>query len=145
MEIYTIGFTKKSAKQFFSSLTKAGIERLIDIRLNNTSQLAGFAKQADLSYFLQTICSIEYLHLPDLAPTHEILKAYQKKEINWDEYERRFHSLLSERRVAAKVDKTLFFKKSVLLCSEAKPERCHRRLVAEYLKNEWGNIDIHHL
>jgi uncharacterized protein (DUF488 family) len=145
VEIYTIGFTKKSAEQFFGALRKAGIKRLIDIRLNNSSQLAGFTKQDDLAFFLKEICGAEYVHELILAPTKEILDGYKKGEITWEEYERRFNSLLAERKVEEKIDRKLFGVHTVFLCSEPKPDKCHRRLVAEYLSKEWGNVDIHHL
>jgi uncharacterized protein (DUF488 family) len=145
LEIYTIGFTKKSAEQFFDALKKAGIKRLIDIRLNNSSQLAGFTKQDDLAFFLREICGAEYIHQLILAPTKEILDGYKKKKITWEEYERRFIDLLTERRVEQVLDKGLFAVPTVLLCSEPKPARCHRRLTAEYLRSKWGNVDIRHL
>jgi len=145
MEIYTIGFTQKSAEQFFEKLRASGIQRLIDIRLNNTSQLAGFAKRLDLEYFLKRICGIEYVHLPELAPTDDILRAYKKKLIDWQEYEARFCTLLEQRQVDKTVDRKLFEQKSVLLCSEPKADRCHRRLVAEYLKRHWNDVEIKHL
>jgi uncharacterized protein (DUF488 family) len=145
VEIYTIGFTKKSAEQFFDALRKSGIKRLIDIRLNNSSQLAGFTKQEDLAFFLRKICGAEYMHQLILAPTKEILDGYKKGGITWEEYERRFNSLLTKRKVEEKIDKELFSAPTVLLCSEPRPEKCHRRLVAEYLSKKWGNVDIRHL
>ncbi len=145
MEIYTIGFTKKSAEQFFGALRKAGIKRLIDIRLNNSSQLAGFTKQDDLAFFLKEICGAEYVHNLVLAPTKEILDGYKKGKITWKEYEGRFNSLLTERKVEEKIDRELFGVPTVLLCSEPRPEKCHRRLVAEYLSKKWSNVDIRHL
>ena len=145
MEIYTIGFTKKNAEQFFGALRKAGIKRLIDIRLNNSSQLAGFTKQDDLAFFLREICGAEYTHQIAFAPTKEILDGYKKKKITWDEYERRFNSLLAERKAEEKIDKELFRVPAVLLCSEPKPEKCHRRLVAQYLRDKWGDVDVIHL
>jgi uncharacterized protein (DUF488 family) len=145
VEIYTIGFAKKSAQEFFNSLKKAGIHRLIDIRLNNSSQLAGFTKRDDLEFFLKEIGGAEYIYKPILAPTKEILDGYKKKKITWEEYERRFMKLMSERKVEDIIDKSLFDIPTVLLCSEPKPDRCHRRLVAEYLKDKWGNIKIIHL
>lgn len=145
MEIYTIGFTKKSAAQFFEALRGAAIRRLIDVRLKNTSHLAGFAKQEDLEYFLQKICGAEYRHEPILAPTEEILDAYQQKAISWEEYQVRFHALLAERAVEQSIDRQLFAAPAVLLCSEPKADRCHRRLVAEYLAEHWGDVQIIHL
>ena len=145
MKIYTIGFTKKSAGQFFGALRKAGIKRLIDIRLNNSSQLSGFTKQDDLAFFLKEICGAEYVHNLVLAPTKEILDGYKNKKIAWEEYERRFKSLLTERKVEEKIDRELFGVPTVLLCSEPKPEKCHRRLVAEYLSEKWIDLKITHL
>lgn len=145
MEIYTIGFTKKTAAEFFGALKQTGITRLIDIRLNNSSQLAGFTKRDDLRYFLREICAADYVHEPQLAPTDEILKAYQQKKITWDQYAERFRALLSHRRIDAKLDRELFVVPSVLLCSEPTAENCHRRLVAEYLKEKWGDVEIRHL
>ena len=145
MEIYTIGFTKKSAKEFFDALKKARIKRLIDIRLNNSSQLAGFTKQDDLAFFLKEICEVEYMHKPTLAPTKEILDGYKKKKITWEEYERRFSTLMNERRVEEILNKELFDTPTVLLCSEPKADKCHRRLVAEYLREKWGDMKIMHL
>ncbi|MBM3326550.1 MAG: DUF488 domain-containing protein [Calditrichaeota bacterium] len=145
MEIYTIGFTRKSAEQFFGILKEAGIRRLIDIRLNNTSQIAGFAKAQDLTYFLKEICGIEYIHEPLLAPTEEILKGYRDKILDWDEFERRFKMLIMERAIEAAIERTLFYIPAVLLCSEPTAERCHRRLAAEYLREKWGDLEVVHL
>jgi uncharacterized protein (DUF488 family) len=145
VEIYTIGFTKKSAGEFFEALKRAGIRRLIDIRLQNQSQLAGFTKHRDLAYFLQQICAAEYLHEPLLAPTKDILDGYKKKSIAWPEYEARFLALLAERAVETRIDRRLFEVPAVLLCSEPKATQCHRRLVAEYLAEHWDDVKIVHL
>ena len=145
MEIYTIGFTQKSAREFFAVLRQAGVRRLIDVRLNNRSQLAAFTKSADLEYFLEVICGADYLHEPILSPTKEILDGYKKKEISWEQYEPRFLALLAEREVEQTIDRRLFEIPTVLLCSEPTAERCHRRLVAEYLAEAWGGARIVHL
>lgn len=145
MEIYTIGFTKKTAAQFFETLKRAGIRRLIDVRLNNTSQLAAFAKRDDLEYFLREICGAEYRHEPVLAPTPEILDAYKHKKITWEQYENRFRALLAQRAAERNVNRQLFDVPAVLLCSEPKAERCHRRVAAEYLASHWGEVRIVHL
>ncbi|HEY1422677.1 MAG TPA: DUF488 domain-containing protein [Candidatus Acidoferrum sp.] len=145
MEIHTIGFTKKTAEQFFTLLKDAGIGRLMDVRLNNVSQLAGFAKREDLRYFLREICSCEYLHEPLFAPTQEMLDTYKKKKGSWDEYERQFLELLAARRVEEKIDPSVFSVPTALLCSEPTPERCHRRLVLDYLHTKWSNISVRHL
>jgi uncharacterized protein (DUF488 family) len=145
VEICTIGFTRKSAAEFFGLLKDAGIARLVDVRLHNVSQLAGFAKRDDLAYFLREICAAEYVHEPLLAPTEELLGGYRGRRISWSEYEPRFKSLIADRRIDAAIPKALFEPRSVLLCSEATPERCHRRLVAEYLAEKWGDVTIRHL
>ncbi len=144
MRVYTIGFTKKSASEFFELLRESGAKRLVDVRLNNVSQLAGFAKKNDLEYFLRKICKMNYVHLPDLAPTKEMLDAYRSGHRDWQTYEREFIALMDDRRVAKKAIKRTIAN-ACLLCSEDKPEHCHRRLVAEYLHRHWGNVEIVHL
>jgi uncharacterized protein (DUF488 family) len=145
MEIYTIGFAKKSAEAFFGALRKARIKRLIDIRLNNTSQLAGFTKKDDLKFFLKELCGAEYIHEPLLTPTKDLLDSYKKKKITWHDYEKHFFNLMSERKIEERIDRALFNDPAVLLCSENKPEHCHRRLVLEYLHRKWGNIKVTNL
>jgi len=145
VEIYTIGFTQKSAREFFTLLGQAGAGRLIDVRLNNRSQLAAFTKSADLEYFLEVISRAEYMHEPILSPTKEILDGYKKKELSWEQYETSFLALLAEREVQRTIDRQLFEVPTVLLCSEPTPEHCHRRLVAEYLAEAWGGARIVHL
>ncbi len=143
VNLFTLGFTKKSAQFFFETLISSGIKRIIDIRLNNTSQLAGFAKQKDLEYFLKRIGGIEYIHIADLTPTKDILDAYRKNDKDWGSYEKKFLDLMSKRQIE-KLQPDLF-NQACLLCSEDKPHHCHRRLVAEYLKDKWGKVDIYHL
>jgi len=145
MEIYSIGFTQKSAREFFGALKAHGIERLLDVRLNNTSQLAAFAKQTDLAYFLHEICDAAYEHEPLLAPTQEILDEYKKRKGGWEAYETAFLALLRSRAVETRIDKTSFARRTVLLCSEPTAEHCHRRLVLEYLQKHWEGVEIHHL
>jgi uncharacterized protein (DUF488 family) len=145
MEIYTIGFTQKSAEEFFGTLKRAGVRRLLDIRLSNSSQLAGFAKRDDLRFFLREICGIEYEQEPLLAPTEEMLAVFKKGKGNWADYERKFLALLVERQVEEYLDGESFNTPTVLLCSEPTPEHCHRRLVAEYLREKWGDVNIVHL
>lgn len=144
MRIFTIGFTKKSAQEFFELLRASGARRVIDVRLNNVSQLAGFAKRDDLAYFLRHICNMDYVHLPELAPTQELLDGYRKRRITWSEYEDRFLELMKQRRVEESVPRDLLAE-GCLLCSEHKPAHCHRRLVAEYLAEQWGDVEIIHL
>lgn len=144
MNVFTIGFTKKSARQFFDMLRRSGVQRVVDIRLNNVSQLAGFAKRDDLAYFLKEVCGIEYVHLPDLAPTKEMLDEYKKLKGDWKTYEGRFLDLMSKRHIEDRIPKEVLAG-GCLLCSEDKPHHCHRRLVAEYLKQHWGDLDITHL
>jgi uncharacterized protein (DUF488 family) len=145
MEIYSIGFTQKNASQFFGALKAHGIERLLDVRLNNTSQLAGFAKQSDLPYFLAEICAAVYEHEPLLAPTQDILDAFKKAKGSWGAYTDSYLALLRSRKVESTLSKDSFLKKTVLLCSEATPERCHRRLALEYLQQHWDSVIIRHL
>lgn len=145
MKVYTIGFTRKTASEFFELLKGAGIGRVLDVRLNNTSQLAGFAKRDDLSYFLKFICGAEYIHELMLAPTPEILEAFKKRRESWEEYESAFSALMVERRVAERLDRRLFDIPCALLCSEPTPDHCHRRLVLEHLQERWGSIEICHL
>lgn len=144
IKIYTMGFTKKNAEQFFSKLKEANVKSLIDTRLNNASQLAGFTKKDDLRYFLSKILNIEYIYAPSLAPTKEILDAYKKHGGSWDIYENKFNDLISIRKIEDKFDPKML-DDACLLCSEATPHHCHRRLVAEYLRDHWGNVEIIHL
>jgi uncharacterized protein (DUF488 family) len=144
IKIYTIGFTQNTAEEFFGKLIKAGVRKIVDARLNNTSQLAGFAKKDDLKYFLQAIGHIDYLHMPVLAPTEEIFAEYKKKKGDWNIFEKTFLALMKERRIE-KVVSPDELDRTCLLCSEHLPKHCHRRLVAEYLKNKWGNVEIEHL
>ena len=145
MEIYTIGFTGKSAESFFGLLKANGIQQLVDIRLNNTSQLAGFTKSENLPFFLREICGADYVHETRLAPTEQIFAKLKKQKGTWEEFERAYVELLDERRVAKEIDRSLFKRKSVLLCSEPEAAHCHRRLVAEYFKRHWRNVTIIHL
>lgn len=144
MKLFTIGFTRKSAEGFFTMLQVARVKRLVDVRLNNVSQLAGFTKRDDLRYFTKVICNIDYIHLPELAPTQEILDTYKKHKGNWDLYERQFLDLMALRKIEEKVQREML-DGACLLCSEDKPNLCHRRLVAEYLKMKWGDVEIQHL
>lgn len=144
MKIFTIGFTKKSAKEFFEILKTNNIEQIIDIRLNNTSQLAGFTKKDNLEYFLKELCSIDYCHFIFLAPTKEIRDRYIKSK-DWDVYVKEYIELLDNRKVLDKLDKLYFKRKSCFLCSEASADHCHRRLLVEYLKDHWDYVEIVHL
>ena len=144
MRILTVGFTRKTAERFFELLRNAGTRKVVDVRLNNVSQLAGFAKKNDLAYFLQEICDVSYVHLPSLAPTKDMLDAYKKRQGSWEDYERRFNDLMAERRIEDRI-KPETLEDACLLCSEDKPHHCHRRLVAEYLRKHWGNVEIEHL
>jgi uncharacterized protein (DUF488 family) len=144
MKLFTIGFTKKSAETFFTRLQEAGVRRIVDIRLNNSSQLAGFAKKSDLQYFAATICGAGYVHLPELAPTQEILDAYKKKKGEWRDFEKDFLDLIQSRAIEETTPRELL-DSGCLLCSEEKPHHCHRRLVAEYLAERWGDVEIVHI
>ena len=142
--IFTIGYAGKNAREFFSILKQAGIRKVIDVRLYNTSQLAGFTKKADIEYFLRAIVDAEYVHMPIMAPTKQLLNDYKKGLINWQQYETQFKGVITKRQiekhlVPQDMDMACF------LCSEAKSDKCHRRLIAEYLAEHWQNISIHHL
>ena len=144
MRLLTIGFTKKPAQRFFDMLRSAGVKREVDVRLNNVSQLAGFAKRDDLAWFLRELGGIDYTHVPDLAPTQALLSAYRKANVDWPTYEQRFLDLMRERRIEENLDPKLL-DDGCLLCSEDQPHQCHRRLVAEYLRERWGEIEVVHL
>lgn len=145
INVATIGFTRSNAEHFFGRLRKAGVKKLIDVRLHNTSQLSGFAKADDLAFFLKNIGGIEYVHQPVLAPTDPMLKAFKKEKGDWLAYEERFLTLMAERQIEKRFRPDVF-KGACLLCSEDKPHHCHRRLVCEYLNEKWGDVlDVHHL
>lgn len=145
MEIYSIGFTQTTAEHFFGRLKQAGVKRLLDVRLNNSSQLSGFAKAQDLPYFLDELAAAEYEHAPILAPTQELLSAYRKEKKGWAWYENAFLDLMAERRIEEKLDRAAFEQPTALLCSEATAEKCHRRLVCEYLAGHWTGVSAVHL
>ena len=132
MRVFTIGFTKKPARRFFKLLRRSGVRRVVDVRLNNVSQLTGFAKRDDLAFFLHEICGVDYMHMPMLAPTQEMLDDYKKRPCDWSTYKIRFLDLMQERRIEQTIDRDII-SDGCLLCSEDKPNHCHRRLVAEYL------------
>lgn len=145
IKLFTIGFTKTSAEDFFNRIKNAGVKKIIDVRLNNNSQLAGFTKKNDLEYFLRELGGIEYQHLPLLAPTKEILSEYRKQKSGWETYEKKFVRLIRERKIEEKISPALLHK-SCLLCSEDTPDYCHRRLIAEYLSEKWTKtMNVTHL
>ncbi|MFV0350338.1 MAG: DUF488 family protein [Halodesulfovibrio sp.] len=142
--IYTIGFSQKNAERFFSLICNHKIKTLIDVRLNNVSQLAGFTKKNDLAYFLKKICNAGYIHIPNLAPTKEILDAYKKKQIDWNQYEKDYYRLVQSRDIGSKLSLDLL-EDACLLCSEPTADKCHRRLAAEHLKTLFPSLAIRHL
>jgi len=145
MNIYTIGFTKKSAKTFFNFIKESNVSTLLDVRLNNTSQLSAYAKRDDLKFFLKELCDADYVHLPDLSPTKEILSSYKKGDISWEKYEDEFLNLIAKRNIERSLDSSLL-DHGCLLCSEHEPHMCHRRLVVEYLNNTTDlDLKIKHL
>ncbi|AKH19961.1 DUF488 family protein [Sedimenticola thiotaurini] len=145
MHVYTIGFTQKKAEHFFTLIRNSNIRTLIDVRLNNISQLSGFAKKDDLRFFLRELCDASYIHLPDWAPTKDILSAYQKKAITWDAYQDKFLNLMARRSIEKDVDQSVL-EQGCLLCSEHQPHHCHRRLVVEYLNEHTGlELQVKHL
>lgn len=145
--LYTIGFTKKNAEEFFETLRSHSVEVLVDTRINNTSQLAGFTKSDDLKYFLKKIGGIDYIYRPDFAPTKELLKDWRDKIISWEQYEERYLSFLEERGTYKHfLDDFENYNRICVLCSEATPEHCHRRLLAERLKEEFPDkIEVIHI
>jgi uncharacterized protein (DUF488 family) len=144
MKVFTIGFTEKPASRFFDLIRKSGARRVVDVRLNNTGQLAGFSKRDDLQFFLREICGVDYIHIPELAPTQEILDAYKKHGGAWSVYESEFLDLMERRRIDASVAQSVI-DQGCLLCSEHKPHHCHRRLVVEFLERKWGGLQSLHL
>ena len=144
MKVFTIGFTKKAAWEFFGLLRGSGAGTLVDTRLRNRSQLAGFAKRDDLEFFVRELCGMSYRHELQLAPTETSLRSYQNGEAPWTEYSDHYLDLLAERKVSETLNRAEF-DNAVLLCSEANPDCCHRRLAAVYLADAWGLIDIVHL
>lgn len=146
IKVYTIGFTKKTAKQFFSILTENNIDTVVDVRLNNLSQLAGFSKYPDVEFFLDKICSIGYKHDLHFAPKDSTLTRYKKKQISWDEYEKEFAQTMLDRNITEYIKANYSSEGSIcLLCSEPTPENCHRRLVANYFKEILNEVQIIHL
>jgi len=144
-KVFTIGFTQSSADQFFERLLNSGVSKVIDVRLHNTSQLAGFAKASDLPYLLKKIGNIQFVHQPLLAPTDAMLKAYKNQKGDWSVYESRFLSLMADRKIEDRF-KAEMFEGACLLCSEATPHHCHRRLVCDYLNQKWGGtLTVKHL
>lgn len=144
MNVFTIGFTEKPAKRFFELIRSSGTKRVVDVRLNNTGQLAGFSKRDDLVFFLRELCQVDYIHVPELAPTAGILDAYKKHGGVWSVYEAEFLNLMEKRRIDQSIARDVI-DQSCLLCSEHKPHHCHRRLVVEYLDRKWGGLKPTHL
>jgi uncharacterized protein (DUF488 family) len=144
MRVYTIGFTKKSAEEFFGAIQRAGVRRIVDVRLNNVSQLAGFTKRDDLRYLLKAIAGINYVHMLDLAPEKHQLDEYKKGRMTWQDYESAYLTLLDARNLADSVLQGIE-DGDCLLCSEDQPAKCHRRLAAEYLARNRSGVDVMHL
>jgi uncharacterized protein (DUF488 family) len=145
IKLFTIGFTKKNAQQFFTLLQQGGVRKVLDTRLNNVSQLAGFTKRDDLSFFLQKVAGISYEHAEQLAPTDLMLKSYKKGEISWDDYASDYQALIQKRQVESQFSPD-DLDGICLLCSEATPHHCHRRLAAEFFQQQLGcGVDIIHL
>lgn len=141
VKLFTIGFTRKSAEEFFDLLEGAGVQRVVDIRLHNTSQLAGFTKQDDLRFFLDQVAGIEYVHLPILAPSEELMQDYRKKRIPFPEFRKRFLDLMAERKIEKAVSPRVLHG-GCLLCSEPKASDCHRSFVACYLAEKWNDVEV---
>lgn len=145
MTTFTIGHTRTPAREFFGKLSNAGVRRVIDVRLKNTSALAGYARKDDLAYLLESFAGIHYAHAPELAPDEGLFDDYKKNGLPWAEYEPRFLALMEARGIERKVDPALL-ENACLLCAEKTPHQCHRRLVLEYLEDRWGaELDVVHL
>ena len=144
IKLYTIGFTGKSAEKFFDLLKKAEVKKIIDTRINNVSQLSGFAKGTDLKFFAKEIGNISYEHDIDFAPTKDLLADYRSKKITWQEYEKEYLNLLDLRKVKSKIEIQKLHK-NCLLCSEHTAEKCNRRLLAEYLQQSFNDVEVIHL
>jgi len=144
IQLFTIGFAETTAEHFFKLLREGGVKQLIDVRLNNTSQLAGFSKKDDLRFFLREVGGIEYVHVPELAPTQDILDAFKKHKGSWSVYEQEFNALMAKRAIENAISRETA-SLGCFLCSEKKPHHCHRRLVAEYLQKHWGDVATQHL
>lgn len=145
MEIYTIGFTQTTAEHFFGRLKTAGVKRLLDVRLNNSSQLAGFAKAQDLPFFLRELVDATYEHDPRLAPTQDLLDDFKKRKGDWATYDRQFNEIMVSRKIERVLSPAEFELPTALLCSEATAEHCHRRLICEYLTEHWVDVHTTHL
>jgi uncharacterized protein (DUF488 family) len=144
IQIFTIGYSGKNARKFFRLLKQAGIKRLFDVRLYNTSQLAGYTKRGDIEYFLESIVGADYVHLPIMAPTKWLLNDYKKSVVGWDDYEKQFKEIVAARQIEKYIELD-DLNMGCFLCAEATADNCHRRLVAEYLKLHLPNISIKHL
>ena len=145
-KIFTIGFTRKTAEEFFETLKKNGVKKIVDVRLNNTSQILGFSKSYDMKYFARVILNGEYFHDRKFAPSEKILVRYKKGVISWDDYEKEFAELMKYRDIDTYIaDKYADAENYCLLCTEVSPENCHRRLVAEKIRDVLGDVEIIHL
>ena len=135
MNLYTIGFTSKTAREFFEALDGVDARYLLDIRLHNNSQLAGFTKKGNIEYFTERLTSLVHVEVPLLAPSEEMFKQYREDK-DWPLYEARYMGLMAERNVIEEIDRELFANGATLLCTEPTAEKCHRRLAAEYLQGQ---------
>lgn len=141
LTIYTIGFTRKSAERFFGLLGDAGIERLLDARAFPNSQLSGFARGADLPFLLRRLLGASYEHRAEFAPPSELVRAYRSDALGWESYASQYVAVLAERRIEDRIARSFFERPTVLLCSEPSAERCHRRLLVEYLSQRWRGVE----
>lgn len=145
-KIFTVGSARKTAEEFFTLLEDNGVKKIIDVRLNNTSQLLAFAKYPDIEYFTRKILGGEYFHDKRFAPSEKILVRYKKNVIGWDDYETEFADLMTYRDIETYIaDKYSTQENYCLLCTEVSPENCHRRLVAEKIREVLGDVEIVHL
>ncbi|MFA7235889.1 MAG: DUF488 domain-containing protein [Phycisphaeraceae bacterium] len=144
IQLFTIGFAGKSAERFFTILAEAKVRRVLDVRLYNSSQLAGYTKRGDLTYFLKTIIGADYSHPSGFAPTKDLLDGYHKGRVSWAEYEQQYHAILEHRRPHLQL-KPDMIDHGCMLCAEPTADQCHRRLAAEYLQRIWPDLIVTHL
>ncbi len=144
MKVFTIGFSRKNTEQFFTRLREPGLLRVVDIRLYNKGPSAGFTNRNDLPFLLRQVNQMDYVHRLDMAPNEALMDDQRTNGVDYLKYKKEFRELLTDRRIETNVPKELI-DGGCLLCSEPSAEFCHRRLVAEYLKEKWGDLEIIHL
>ena len=144
VRVFTVGCAGKDAREFFTILKRVRVRKVVDVRLYNTSQLAGFSKRRDIEYFLQAIVGVGYVHQPIMAPTKRLLNDYKKGLVSWPQYEAEFKEIIAGRQIEKCIE-SIDIDMACFLCSEAVADRCHRRLVVEYLAGCFQDVLIEHI